>query len=183
MSAEARMVQVRAGFTLVEVMVGLFLFSVMSLGLAASMIQSLKISDHVLSRSTAHSIALGYAEQIMAHSYYELKEDLSLGTEFKLVAASLGTSGSGAEEQSFKFGVEREQIIVMDIDRESREATRVMPMRFTINGTSLSSGSAPLSALEIVIDYSYLKSGGDESDDGSWANDSVRVVKSLVDIY
>ncbi|HBR94818.1 MAG TPA: hypothetical protein DEA90_11710 [Opitutae bacterium] len=173
----------RAGLTLVEVIVGLFLFSLTSLGLTASLIQSLKVSDQVLSRSTAHSIALGYSEQLMAYSYNELRDALSLGTGFTLVATSLGDSTVSTVEQTFVFGQQQQQLIVMDIDRESQEPIRSMPTRLTINATSLNSGGTPLSALEITIDYSYLRSGVSESNDAAWGTGSVKAVKSLVDIY
>jgi prepilin-type N-terminal cleavage/methylation domain-containing protein len=171
------------GFTLVEVLIALVVFSVMSLGLTASLIQSLKISDQVLSRSTAHSVALGYAEQLMAHSYTELKEALALNTEFTLVSTSLGSSSEDVVEQTFTFGVEQEQLITLDIDRETQEATQTMPMRFTINALNLNTGSQALSALEITINYSYRRAGFSPSDDIAWRDDTVRVVKSIVDIY
>jgi prepilin-type N-terminal cleavage/methylation domain-containing protein len=171
------------GFTLVEVMIGLILFSIMSLGLTASLIQSLKISDQVLSRSTANSVALGYAEQLMANSYTDLKEALLLGTEFSLVSASLGDSSGSAVEEVFSFGVEKEQSIVMDIDRESGAVTRTMPMRFTIEALNLNTGADALSALEITINYSYIRSALSQSADATWSTGTINIVKSLVDIY
>jgi prepilin-type N-terminal cleavage/methylation domain-containing protein len=171
------------GFTLVEVMIGLVLFSIMSLGLTASLIQSLKISDQVLSRSTANSVALGYAEQLMANSYTDLKEALLLGTEFTLVTASLGDSSGSAVEEAFSFGVEKEQSIVMDIDRETDAVTRTMPMRFTIEALNLNTGADALSALEITINYSYIRSALSQSADATWSTGTVHIVKSLVDIY
>lgn len=174
-------VSMRSGFTLVETMIALFLFSMMALGLTAALIMSLKTSDRVVCRSTAHSIALGYAEQIMANSYKYLKESLSLGSAFTLYSTSLGATE--ASQESFTFGVEHEQLIVLDIDRETGEATRSMPMRFTIDATSLNSGADPVSALEISINYSYMMTAGNASDESSWKDGSVHIVKSLVDIY
>ncbi|CAA6677119.1 MULTISPECIES: prepilin-type N-terminal cleavage/methylation domain-containing protein [unclassified Lentimonas] len=172
-----------SGFTLVEVMFAVVVFSMMSLGLTAALIQSLKISDSVISKSTAHSIALGYAEQIMAYSYDTLNEALEDSDTFSLYSTSLGDSNVVTIEDSFAFGVENESLIVMDVDRDSLAATKTMPMRFTIDAESLNSGSNALRALEVTINYSYSPTAADHSSEAAWLSGQICIVKSLVNIY
>ena len=171
------------GFSLVEVIVALAVFSMMSLGFTASLIRSLKLSDLVLSRSSAHSIALGYSEQIMAHSYDEMSQALGGDGRFTLYSTSLGSSNVAAIADVFTFGVESEKLIILDIDRQSQLATRTMPIRFTFNAQSLYVGADSHRALEISINYRYLPSGADKSNDDVWKEETVHLVKSLVDIY
>jgi prepilin-type N-terminal cleavage/methylation domain-containing protein len=174
---------VRSGFTLVETIFAIVIFSMMSLGLTSSLIQSLKMSDRVVCKSTAHNIALGYAEQIMAYSYDELKEALLLSEPFTLYSTSLGGSNVVAVEDLFTFGVENEKLIIMDINRDTQAATKTMPMRFTMDAVNLNTGSDPMRALQITINYSYLNTSADADKESSWQHGVVHVVKSLVDIY
>lgn len=175
----------RCAFSLVEVMVALFVFSLLALGVTAGVIQSLRLSDKSISRAMAHSIAVGYAEQIMATDYFPLLSNLTNGTPFVLYSIPLNSTGLESEtEDIFTFGVEREKTIVMDVEVDNPTvASKNMQMKFTFTATNLNQGSKPYEALEVKISYAYLPSASRSSDESAWLKDEVHMVKSSVLVY
>jgi len=56
----------RKGFTLMEILVSMFLFSAMSVGMASLIIQSQRVAQLNVMRNTAFAVAQGYMEQILS---------------------------------------------------------------------------------------------------------------------
>ncbi|MFT4901800.1 MAG: hypothetical protein ACI81V_001077 [Lentimonas sp.] len=172
-------------FTLVDAMLALVILGVASMGLSQTLTQSLKSSDRVICRSVAHNIAVGYAEQIMANDYTSLRTALLNGSAFTLKSVSLASDAEYVEmDDVFYFEVRSEKEIVMDVDSGNSNAPkRFMSMRFTFNANDMESGADHIKALEMTLDYSYLPTARQASNEDSWIEDTVYFVKSSIPIY
>jgi len=54
------------GFTLIEVMVGMFVFTLVSIGITATVLQTRRIAQLNVMRTVAYTVAQGYVEQILS---------------------------------------------------------------------------------------------------------------------
>lgn len=175
----------RHGFSLVEVIISMFVLTAVSGGIIAGMIKAIEFSDESINRTTAHSIAVGYGEQLMATEYETLLEAHQKRTELTLVSIPLLEIESNADiETPFKFRKRFYQDIVMHIDPDDpTQARKVMPMRFTIWAYDLNQGNDPVYALTLKIDYEFLHSGKSKANKNNWIKDQVHLVKSSSNIY
>lgn len=171
------------GFSLVEVMIAMTLFGVVSLGMAKAMIQSRKMAESSIYMTTAHGIAYGYAEQIMAMDFIDFEtsvNDPAIDVTLKAISPSSST-GSIEINDPLHIGSWTDKSIVIDIRGEgTAERAIVMPMRFMLTATSLDSGTNPRDAYEIKLTYQFKSPSRVKS---KWLSDSINFVKSSVPIY
>ncbi|WOO39940.1 prepilin-type N-terminal cleavage/methylation domain-containing protein [Rubellicoccus peritrichatus] len=173
----------KSGFSLVEIMIAMSLLGIVALGLGKAMIQSRKMAESSIYATTAHGVAYGYAEQIMALDYVDFEssvKDNAVPVTLKAISPS-STSGSVEIDDPLYIGVWTDKDIVIDVKGEgTEERSIVMPMKFSLSATSLNSGVNPRDAYEIKLAYQF-KSPSRRDD--SWLSDTINFVKSSVPIY
>ena len=91
----------RKGFSLVEVMVGIFIFSIIIVGVLSASRFTSRLSAKSIYDSTAHAMALGYARQIKALRYEDF-EDLVWRRKANLPFVSILLNKQGGN-QSLKL--------------------------------------------------------------------------------
>jgi Tfp pilus assembly protein PilV len=174
------------GFSLAEVMIGMFVFSLLTLGLTKALIFSLNQSDAIIRKSVAHNIAYGYAEQMMALQFDVVEAALNGNDSIILKTSMLkALNGNLQLDDAISFGVQFEKNIIMDVTTEGTDEGDpkvVMPMRFTADAVDLNTGANPLEAVQITLNYSYLLQKRDADDDSAWINDAVHFVKSSISL-
>lgn len=174
------------GFSLAEVMIGMFVFSLLTLGLTKALIFSLNQSDAIIRKSVAHNIAYGYAEQMMALQFDVVEAALNGNDSIILKTSMLkALNGNLQLDDAISFGVQFEKNIIMDVTTEGTDEGDpkvVMPMRFTADVVDLNTGANPLEAVQITLNYSYLLQNRDADDDSAWINDAVHFVKSSISL-
>ncbi len=79
----------RAGMSLVEVMVAMTIFTMLAVGITASVIQSQVIAQNNIVRNTAYTVAQGYLEQIKSLSLAEVEAALADTDETPLPTMSV----------------------------------------------------------------------------------------------
>lgn len=173
----------RSGFSLIEIMIAMSLFAVVSLGLGKAMIQSRKMAESSIYLTTAHGVAYGYAEQIMVMDYTDFETSAitnNVPLTLKAISPS-STTGSIEIDDPLYIGVWTDKDIVIDVKGSgTEEHTIVMPMRFSLSATSLNSGINPREAYEIKLAYQF-KSPSRRDD--SWQSDTINFVKSSIPVY
>ena len=174
------------GFSLAEVMIGMFVFSLLTLGLTKALIFSLNQSDAIIRKSVAHNIAYGYAEQMMALQFDVVETALNGNDSIILKTSMLkALNGNLQLDDAISFGIQFEKNIIMDVTTEGTDEgvpKVVMPMRFTADVVDLNTGANPLEAVQITLNYSYLLQKRDADDDSAWINDAVHFVKSSISL-
>ena len=176
-------VQERSGFSLVEVMIAMAVFSVAALGLSKTVMLTRKMSEFSIYQTTAHGVAFGYAEQMMAMSLEEIlisREDTSIALAMSAISPSSQSLSQEIDDFLYVDAWESKDIVIDIRDEEESERSITMPMRFRVEANYLNSGSDPRDAVEVTLSYSY-QSPVRASDE--WIDDSLRFVKSSVPIY
>ena len=171
----------QGGFSLVEVLVASFIVTITFLGLTSALLMALRNSDVSTNRATAHDIAVGYAEQLMAFRYDDLRVALKENSEITFRTSSLNPEllESGGTEESVVFGEPfRKKVVTRLSSNPEGESVTEMPMKFVITAKDLNTGSDPYRALEIKIDYSYLPPASNRRGEDEFLKDKVHFVKS-----
>ncbi len=173
----------KRAFSLVELIVAMVVFSIAALGLTKTVFQSRKMAEGSIYMTTAHGVAFGYAEQLMAMDFGDVMtcyNDPDVALEMRALSPSTKSSSVEVEDLLY-FGAWTEKDIVVDIRQEgSTEKAIEMPMRFRIDGNYLNSGADPREAIEVTLSYSY-KTPARRNDE--WVQDDIRFVKSAVPVY
>lgn len=179
-----------SGFSVAEVMFAMTIFAIGALGTTMLLLHSYRSSNNAVYSTTAHSVAQGYVEQIMALDYatvmtaYRGRNDPNPAV-LNLKALSPSVSGAASIEMRDPLdfsGSWIEKEIVVDIRSDSSGSTNVvsMPMRITLKGRDLTTAPSPLIALEVSLDYEYWSPSVRE---GKWVSGKIAFVKSTVPIY
>ncbi|WP_309398866.1 type IV pilus modification PilV family protein [Cerasicoccus maritimus] len=182
----AREVCSRSGMSLVEVLVATVLFGILAMATGGSVLMSRRMAETNLYSVTAHDIAQGYAEQIMAMDFDgDIAASVinnSLPLTLKSVTPSLTNESSTVDDYLYFGGdTTNEKMIMIDLKGDGDEQRQVeMPMRFTLQANDLNTGSNPYQAYEIRIDYEYQTPAGRGQ---RWVSGSVCLVKSVIPIY
>ncbi len=149
----------KAGFSLVEVMIGIVIFSILAAGVASATLLTSKIAYSNIYRNTAFTVAQGYGEQIKSIRYAVVKDALDDPSTVRIPtkSLSLGTSDSMRLDDPLIFGQRTLKEIVVDIE-EANDGTlreRVMRMWFTPTGRDLSKETDQLNAIEVTLTFEW----------------------------
>ena len=172
-----------SGYSLVEVLIAMAIFSISGLGLSKTIMLTRKMSESSIYQTTAHGVAFGYCEQIMAMPLEEILLSVNTPkTPLSMYAISPSSRSSSQEIEDLLFIDSWEpKDIVIDLRNDGNsERSITMPMRFKIETNNLNSGKDPRDAIEIRLSYSY-KSPARRSD--TWISDNLSFVKSSVPSY
>ena len=169
--------------TLVEIMVATAIIGLTFIGITGGLLLSLRSSDLSIARTAAHDVAMGFAEQLMAREYVELRDALAAGTGFDIAITELDTTGTGVSfvDQPVSFGTEFGISVIREIESDGTNVSVTsMPMRFQIDAVDLNSGADARAALEITIRYSYLPPASRSQSPDGYREDYVHIVKSAL---
>jgi Tfp pilus assembly protein PilV len=182
--------------TLIEVMVSMGIFTLISLGVLALVTQVRRIAENNVYENTAITMAQGYVEQVRSLSYAELltaatyadtppappAPDPGIG-ELRLFSANGGSAivlrnEAGRPLRRGQWARER-----VFLDRNSKnEDSQPMDFRFRVNLTNLNNPSllavAPM-GIEITVDYQITLPDGRNRT----LTRSIRNVRSAVPTY
>lgn len=171
-------------FSLVEVIVAMAVFSIAALGLAKTVFQSRAMAEGSIYMTTAHGVAYGYAEQLMAMDFADVMtsyNDPDIPLEMRALSPSSKSSSVEIDDPLY-FNVWTDKDIVVDIREEGTSEIAIeMPMRFRVKATYLDSGSDPRKAFELTLSYAYKSPS--RRGDNDWVMDDIRFVKSAVPVY
>lgn len=153
----------KQGFSLVEVMMGMAVFSVVAFALSATMMYTLRNSYENVMRNTAYTIAQGYLEQIQAMTDLQIERAVNSPSETPIPTRSISALSEGAIEVADPLFIvdpnateegENEKEIVLDIrENEDGEEDReiLMTMWFDLNITRMNEGNGWF--VELVFRY------------------------------
>ena len=140
--------QNKKAFTLVEIVISLFILSMMALALGAATIQARKLSEAAVYHATALSAAQGYMEQIQSMEYQNL-----LDAFYAPTAAPLPTKLDQGTPDPLYINVENEKNVVVDVDA-SGNPSKSIKMKITPSLSNLE-GTLGYKAMEITLLYEW----------------------------
>lgn len=149
----------QSGYSLIEVIVGVGVFSILAAGIAASTSFISRTASSNIYSNTAYTVAQGYAEQIKSIQYSTIESALNNPGSNNIPTVSL-SKGSGTVSQlsdPLTFGARIKKEIIVDIEEldDGTERDRVMNMWFTVTGNNLSTSADALDAIEITIAFEW----------------------------
>lgn len=172
----------KSAFTLVEVLIGVFVFALVASGIAAATLLSSRIATANVYSNTAHSIVQAYAEQIKSLDFATIKNAYLDPGENSIPTMGLNIGGTEMERTDpLTFGVKSQKTVVVDVDERSDGtfSEKSMLLWITPSGRYLNDvGEADqMEVVEITLEYDWQTFGG-SSDRISHGN--VKLVKSNV---
>ncbi len=160
----------RPGFSLVETLIALGVFSVVSLGLLAGIIQVRRIAEGNVHQSTALTVATGFIEQIKSMEYNDLS-NLSEGQSIAFVVDQT------SEAQSVPLGQFSELQIPVDSDKSGKTCVW-MPFQVKPQVKNLASTSDKLPALQLDLTFRWRS-----PNTKSWIESKITTIRSSVPSY
>jgi prepilin-type N-terminal cleavage/methylation domain-containing protein len=180
----------RSGFSLLEVIVAMGVFAFSAVAVSGLLLYGYRSSVNAVYESTAHAVAQGYVEQIMALDFdrvYAVYEGRNATEPSVLPLKALSpsqTPGASLElDDPLDFsGLPTLKNVVVDLRDDGAGGFRevVMAMRVTLVASDLTQAANPLSALEITLEYEFL---APLSRGAQWSRDRLCFVKSDVPVY
>jgi len=141
-----------AGFTLVEIMISLFVLTMMALSFVATAIQARKMSEAAVYHATALSAAQGYIEQIMSMEYQYL-----INAYYAPGSAPLPTKSDENTDDPLYLNVPNTKQITVDVDKDGN-TSKTLEIIVTPKLTNLSD-SLNYNAMEITLEYEWEAPG------------------------
>lgn len=172
------------GYSLLEVMIGVFVFTIVAAGVASSTTLTSRMALSNIYRNTASTIVQGYAEQIKSIRYEVIAQALEDPTNRSIPTMSLSTADGKLSELNdpLYFGVRSKKNIVIDIEElpDGTERERIMELWVTPTGTDLAKSGDDLEAIEITLYYEWVLS--DKSIQRSY-DSTIKIVKTSISEY
>lgn len=146
------------GFTIVELMVAVAIFSLVAAGIASTSALISRVAVSNIYQNTAYTVAQGYAEQIKSLSYVVIQQALidPANNDIPTLSLSMGSGAVSELDDPLIFGQRMLKEVVVDVQQtdsgEQRE--RVMNMWFTTTGQSLLATDG-INAIEITLDFEW----------------------------
>lgn len=160
----------RNGFTLVEVMLAIFILGFIAIGISQNLVMTRGISETNIRESTAIAAASGYMEQVKSMDYERI---LSSVRDPDLPLPTILSQGV---PDPVHLGVWVEKTIIIDEDAQTGKE-RTMPFHLNMSIEDLEdSGNG--SALAITILYAW-----EDAKSGNRRERSLRTIRSLVPTF
>lgn len=178
---EIRAMKRQRGFTLVEMMVGLTLLGVFMTGILGSVRLSTLLAESTLYESTSINVAQGYLEQIKSLPYEDLLLAVQDPASFPLETISPSydtTHQSTVFDDPISIDPTQqpnERTVVIDVRGDGNGTVIEMPVRLWVSIEDKNTGTDPVNALEIKIEYAYQLPAvlG-----GNWASGQVQAIRA-----
>ena len=175
----------KSGFTLVEVVVGAFLFFMVLGSAFVSVNQTQKTAHNNVMHNTARTVIIGYIEQMRGISYAKWQEILADPTKIPIPTKSvnvLATKGSEVEVNDPLF-LDRDNTkeVALDIITTEEGNQSLYTMEVTIRPSAQDLfASEDLRAIDVTLNFSYesLYKGQVEAH-----KDTIRFVKTAISEY
>jgi len=147
------------GFTLVEVVVGLLVFAMLTTSASVAFVQTQKLAHSNVMHNTARTVLQGYVEQIKGVQYYKLLEVMDDSVNNPIPTKSISSLAEGEDIQiddDLYLNVENYKNILLDIiDQGGGELdTHTMDLYVTPRATNILN-SAGVEVIEFTLDYRY----------------------------
>lgn len=155
-----------SGYSLMEVMVGMFVFSLVALGITATVIQSQKISQSNLFRNAAYTIVQGYLEQVKTMSTTDLAAALAEPVSVPLATLSVTSMTAQIEAGDLEtadplfLNVSNAKQVLVNIDDPAASTPvyyymniEITPSIVDMNDSAFGADAIP--AYEIKLDFNY----------------------------
>ncbi|MCH6256565.1 type II secretion system GspH family protein [Puniceicoccaceae bacterium K14] len=155
----------KAAFTLMEIMVGLFVFGLICLGLLSTILQTRRVTEGSIFHSTSMTIAQGYLSQLMEMNYDNFDNSVinNLITQNSEESLTLSTTSNRNLNERF-----------IDIKNTPSTSSDDMKMDFYVYVEDLDDSTVGIEgAKKVTIDYTYYF-GGDAY------NNSIKSIRSNV---
>lgn len=143
----------KEGFSLIEVMLAMFVFSLVAIGITATVIQSQKVAQSNIFKNTAYTIVQGYLEQIKSISTYTILDAVSNDTSIPTVSIDALATGNVEVEDGLLVDQENEKDVMIDLQEGGEQVYMSLWITPTVN--DLNTGSSPIPAIEIILDFEY----------------------------
>lgn len=172
-----------AGFSLVEVMIGMVVFGILIAALSSASIQSQRLAYGNIYANTAHTVVQGYAEQIKSIGYQTIKDALEQPDTYTIPTMALsllGTVAGGSMEidDPLQFGEVNQKDILVDVETDDLgNVVREKVMRLWVRPTGVK--IANREAIQITLEFGWEAYGGANYQRVS----SIKVVKTDVSEY
>lgn len=148
-----------AAFSLVEVMIGITIFSIVAAGVASATLLTSKIAYSNIYRNTAFTVAQGYGEQIKSIRYALLDQALEdpANNLIPTKSLSLGSGSTLQLDDPLIFDTRVLKNIVVDVSTDDNgvDKERIMRMWITPSGRDLTKESDGVKALEITLNFEW----------------------------
>lgn len=153
-----------AGLSLLEVMIALTIFALVSIGISAMVIQGQKLAHENILRNSAYTVAQGYLEQIVSINSADILEAANDPTiSIPTVSVSALNSGEGNIEIAdplFVGTTNNKQILIdQKDDDEGNPVQYTLDMSFDVTITDLNDavtmGANAIPAIQITLDFTY----------------------------
>lgn len=175
----------RSGFTLVEVVVGSFLFFMLLAAAFFSINQTQKTAHSNVMHNTARTVIIGYIEQMRGISYPKWQEILAdpINNPIPTKSVNILAASDSEVEVDDPLYLERENIkeVALDIITNEGESVSLYTMAVTIEPVAIDLlATEGIKAIDVTLTFSYesLYQGGVQSH-----KDSIRFVKTAISEY
>ncbi len=171
----------KRGFTLIESVVSLGVFTIVCLGVLAVVIQIRRLAENNVYQNTALTMAQGYIEQLRSLPFGELVNVSVAGTaNLNLLSANgagvLLTDASGGTLNDNEW---TREVVTLDRDPTGRD-TQPMVFRFRVDLADLRSlTSSGANGVEVTLTYEYTPPDGRNRP----VRRTLRTVRSVVPSY
>lgn len=169
------------GFSLVEVMIAMTVFSITAAGIASSALLSGKIAYSNIYRNTAFTVAQGYGEQLKSIQYSTIESALRDPETYTIPTKGLSQTPTGSSQfdDPLVFGQRIEKEIVIDVEELDDGALqqKTMTMWITTSGRNLLTESEEVKAIEITLFFEWDTANFNGQ---NTQEDSIRIVKTDV---
>lgn len=148
-----------AGFTLVEVVVGLLVFAILATTSSVAFVQTQKLAHANVMHNTARTVLQGYVEQIKGLQYYKLLEVVDDPVANPIRTKSISSLSEGDEIQIDDFLIlnqENHKEVVLDlIYHEGGEIEQhTMNLYVTPSAKNIFT-SEGIEVIEFTLDFQY----------------------------
>ncbi len=147
-----------AGFSLVEIMIAMVIFTMLALGITGTVIQSQRIAQNNILSNTAYTVVQGYLEQLKTISSGEIEAALLAPATVPLRTRSISALGSGNETQVDDFlylnGFNAKEILI-DLQEKPNVPPREIVMHLWVDLNIEPSPPGTGRYYRITIDFDY----------------------------
>jgi len=169
------------GFTLVEMMVGLTLLGVFMTGIFGSVRLSTILAETTIYESTAANVAQGYLEQIKSLPYEDILLAVQDPSTYELQTISPSYDSSlQATVFDEPLSIDPNQQpnvrdVMIDLRADGTGRVIEMPVKLWVTISDRNTGTTPVNALEIKIEYAYQLPS---TLGGNWLDSQVQAIRA-----
>lgn len=140
------------GLTLIETVISLSLFTLVSLGILAVVAQTRRMAEASVYENTALTMAQGYIEQLRSVAYDDLINAALDDDRAIVLRGALGDTLTDTSGGALNPGDWARETVMLDRNEAGTE-TQPMPFRFRVDLSPLGGGVVANEGVEIILTY------------------------------